>query len=89
MFKKRKRYGINDFCSRAKKFGSPQVAIAQTEDEQLIELWEDIIFDSPKVGDEVSDEEIALVEARIAEFRANPDDFVTLEGFAKQIKQNK
>jgi hypothetical protein len=65
------------------------IRIAQTEDEQLIALWEDIIFDIPEAGDEVTDEEIALVEARIAEFRANPDDFVTLDDFAKQLKQGK
>jgi len=63
--------------------------IAQTEDEALIGFWEAVIFSETEAGDEATDEEIALVEARIAEFRANPGDFVSLEEFAKQAKKGK
>ncbi|MFN0034311.1 MAG: hypothetical protein ACKVUS_04540 [Saprospiraceae bacterium] len=58
--------------------------IAKTEDEELIEHLEEIFIEE---GESATDEEIALVEARIAEFRKNPEDFVTLEAFVVQLKQ--
>lgn len=55
--------------------------IARTEDEELIAYLEEILIEE---GSAATDEEIAIVEARIAAFQANPDDFVTLETFIQQ-----
>ena len=63
--------------------------IAQVDDEELIQYLEDILLEDIEDAEVATDEEIALVEARIAEFRTNPNDFVTLEAFAKQMKQGK
>lgn len=64
--------------------------IAQVDNEDLIQYLEDILLEENiEAADEATDEEIALVESRIAEFRANPNGFVTLEDFAKQLKQGK
>jgi len=43
------------------------------------------LFDS----EEESEDVLAMLRERLAEFRANPDDYVTLEEFAKELSHLK
>ena len=65
------------------------VRIAQIEDETVIDILEDIAYEAPENSPVLTKEEFAIVEKRLADFRANPDDFVTLEQLETEIKSQR
>lgn len=58
--------------------------IDNLKDERLLALLEQWLFG--EMGDNISDEEMALLDERLAENSADPDAAIPWEEFVKQLK---
>ncbi len=58
--------------------------IAQMDDETVLSLIEDLVDEDSEAV--LTKEETAIVEQRLADFRARPDGFTTLEQLAGKIQ---
>ena len=59
----------------------------ELKDENLADLFEKLTAEANEGGE--TEEILALLRERLAEFRENPDDFVTLEALAQEFGTSK
>lgn len=69
----------------ARKFRLIEHIIGLTDEAELLEI-EGIVFDFPEADDDLSEEELALLDERIAEAKANPDAGIPFEQFIQNMK---
>ncbi|HRI60099.1 MAG TPA: hypothetical protein PK228_10260 [Saprospiraceae bacterium] len=85
-----KQEDIRLLTELAERLGVRLFAFPKSEelkDENLAALFEKLTADENEVGE--TEEILTMLRERLAEFRKNPDDFVTLEALAEEFGHSK